>query len=199
MNTNECKPVWIAFDRSERLASGNPADVAIAVKTRSDGDAAASILVFDMSSSEPIEIDVRGSQAELLARLPITPGESAGNEAEPSSPRGVGRPKLGVMAREITLLPRHWEWLAKQPGGASVALRKLVEQALRTNAEGDRQRLARESAYRFINAIAGNAPAHEEAVRALFAGDLEKFADLMAGWPPDIRDHALLLAGRGDA
>jgi hypothetical protein len=109
-------------------------------------------------------------------------------------PRGRGRPKLGVVAREVTLLPRHWEWLGTQPGGASVALRKLVEEARRTSGDRDRSRAARDAAYHFMSAMAGNLPGFEEASRALFADDRRRFAGLIAGWPDDVRDHTVKLA-----
>jgi hypothetical protein len=111
-------------------------------------------------------------------------------------PRRRGRPSLGVVAREVTLLPRHWEWLSSQPGGASVALRKLVEDARRANEGRDRVRLARESAYRFMMAMAGNEPGYEEALRALFSGEYGRLEGLTAGWPEDVRAHALRLAAR---
>lgn len=104
--------------------------------------------------------------------------------------RGPGRPKLGVVAREVTLLPRHWEWLADQPGGASAALRKLVERARRTGAAGDRRRRRLEAAYRFISAIAGDRPGFEAASRALFAGDRRRFQHLIRRWPVGVREHA---------
>jgi hypothetical protein len=115
-------------------------------------------------------------------------------EATPSEPRGRGRPKLGVVAREVTLLPRHWEWLAAQPGGASVALRKLVEEARKANGDRDRHRTARDAAYHFMSAMAGNLPNFEEASRALFADDRRRFTSLIAAWPADIRDHVVKLA-----
>ena len=108
--------------------------------------------------------------------------------------RKPGRPKLGVVPREVTLLPRHWEWLAAQPGGASVALRKLVEHASRANQSQDRIRKSRESAYRFMTAMAGNDPGFEEALRALFAGNHERFEQEIAEWPRDIQAHARKLA-----
>ena len=109
-------------------------------------------------------------------------------------PRGRGRPRLGVVAREVTLLPRHWEWLGAQPGGASVALRKLVEAARRSSGDLDRSRAARDAAYHFMSAMAGNLPGFEEASRALFADDRRQFVALIAGWPGDIRDHIVKLA-----
>ena len=122
---------------------------------------------------------------------------AAAAEATPiAAPRGPGRPKLGVVAREITLLPRHWDWLAQQPGGASVAIRKLVEQARRTGEDKDRIRQAQEAAYRFMSVMAGNRPHYEDAIRALFAGDRRRFGKLIAGWPADVRDHASRLAER---
>ncbi|MGK4708801.1 DUF2239 family protein, partial [Pseudomonas aeruginosa] len=105
--------------------------------------------------------------------------------------------KLGVVAREVTLLPRHWEWLAAQPGGASVALRKLVEEARRS--QSGRARQAQERAYHFMNAMAGDLPGFEEATRALFAGDPEGFAERIAGWPTDVREHAAWLASDGES
>ena len=115
-------------------------------------------------------------------------------ETAAPEPRGRGRPKLGVVAREVTLLPRHWEWLGAQPGGASVALRKLVDAARRANGDPDRSRAARDAAYHFMSAMAGNLPGFEEASRALFADDRRRFAALIAGWPGDIRDHIVKLA-----
>ncbi len=108
--------------------------------------------------------------------------------------RPRGRPKLGVVAREVTLLPRHWEWLADQPGGASVALRKLVEAARRDHRERDEQRQLQERAYHFMSAMAGDLPGFEEGLRALYASERARFTELIAAWPADVREHALRLA-----
>ena len=56
------------------------------------------------------------------------------------------------------------------------------------------ERKAREAAYRFMSAVAGNEAGFEEAARALFAGDRERFAACAASWPSDIRTHAVALA-----
>ena len=147
---------------------------------------------------QPVEVDLRGSLARILECLPASaveapaPGAAAGD----ALPRGPGRPKLGVVAREVTLLPRHWDWLGTQPGGASVALQKLVERAQRANAESDRRRAATESAYRFMHALAGNEKGFEDASRALFAGQIERLKVEVASWPHDVRTHLLELAGR---
>jgi hypothetical protein len=168
-----------AFSGPKRIASGGLREVALQAKSVLDRDEWAQILIFDDITSHVIEVDFRGTTDDVLAR--IAPEEEA---------RRPGRPKLGVVAREVTLLPRHWEWLASQPGGASVALRKLVEHARHANQGADRRRRTQESAYRFMSAMAGNEPGFEEATRALFAGDRERFRQMVEGWPADIRDHA---------
>jgi uncharacterized protein len=187
---------YIAFERDRRIASGDLREVARAAKQTLDQRDDASILVFDGASSGLIEIDFRGTVEEVLARLPDLTRVPAALDDAPPAPRGPGRPKLGVVAREITLLPRHWDWLAQQPGGASVAIRKLVEEARRTGEDKDRLRQAQETAYRFMSVIAGNKPHYEDAIRALFAGDPARFEQLIAGWPADVRDHASQLAER---
>jgi len=153
------------------------------------------IIIFSDATGQPIDLDLRGTERDVIARLP-KPASPPDAEAEEASagPRGRGRPKLGVVAREVTLLPRHWEWLGAQPGGASVALRKLVEEARRTNGDADRVRAARDAAYRFMSVMAGNLAGFEEASRALFADDRRRFVGLVAGWPDDIRDHVVKLA-----
>src|SRR5262249_4494614 len=151
------------------------------------------VLIFDDATSEAIEVDLRGTAEDVLQRLARPEGSHAAASL-PEVPRGPGRPRLGVVAREGTLPPRHWEWLDGQPGGASVALRKLVEEARRVNAGKDRVRQSREATYRFMSAMAGNREGFEEATRALFAGRLERFEELVGTWPKDIRDHVWKLA-----
>lgn len=183
-----------AFAGARRVAAGPLRDVAQAVKAYVDHHADAAVLVFDDATSDVVELDLRGSVGDVLARLPVQSVPEI--PEEPAPPRGPGRPKLGVTAREVTLLPRHWEWLASQPGGASVTLRKLVEAARRATEARDRQRAATDVAYGFLSAMAGNAPAYEDALRALFAGDAERFTACTEHWPVDVRDHARGLAQR---
>ena len=190
----------IAFAGDRRIASGALDEVASAVKAISDARPQSRILVFNKQTSEPIEIDCRGSVAEVLSRIAaISQATRATGPADNAAPgaaarSGPGRPRLGVVAREVTLLPRHWDWLASQPGGASVALRKLVEQARRASLSADRKRAAQESAFRFMSAMAGDRAGYEEATRALFAGDGQRFAALIAGWPGDVIVHLRELA-----
>jgi uncharacterized protein len=184
---------YIAFEGDRRIGSGDLRTVARAAKQALDRRKDASVLVFD-DESRPVELDFRGDVDEVLARLPDAPIAAADNAAP--APRGPGRPKLGVVAREVTLLPRHWEWLARQSGGASVALRRLVDEARRNGDEGHRVREGQEAAYRFMSVMAGNRPNYEDATRALFAGDPTRFEKLIADWPADVRDHAAKLAER---
>jgi hypothetical protein len=176
-----------AFAGTKRIASGALIDVALAIKageTHTQG----SLLTFDDASGAVIDLDLRGTTAEIIARL-TEHGELAGK-----SDRSRGRPKLGVVAREVTLLPRHWEWLARQAGGASQALRRLVDEARRTDGGHSDRKAAQESTYRFLSALAGDLPGYEGAIRALFASDDGAFAERIATWPQDIQDHALALA-----
>lgn len=182
---------YTSFQGHRRLASGAPHVVALAAKLAAERDDARPVLVFDDSTGRAIDLDTRGSDEDVLARYGAVP---AGNTEVSGVPRGRGRPKLGVVAREVTLLPRHWEWLESQPGGPSVTLRKLVEEARRTHGERDRARGAQERAYHFMSAMAGDMPGFEEAVRALFANDRVKFAEWIAAWPADVRDYATQLA-----
>lgn len=169
-----------AFAGFERIAHGSRENV-FAQMRKSSGSAA--ILIFDDTSGALVDLDLREPVSETTT------------VSEPeSTPRGVGRPKLGVVAREVTLLPRHWDWLNRQPGGASVALRRLVEEARRIHQGRDTVRESREAAYRFMTAMAGSLEGFEEAARALFAGDKERFAALLTPWPVDVSEHLQGLA-----
>jgi len=186
-----------AFTGSKRIASGDLSKVALKAKAVWDRDKWAQVLIFDDVSSHLIEVDFRGTAADVVRRITLDAAnarQSSVSETPEGDPRRPGRPKLGVVAREVTLLPRHWDWLASQPGGASVALRKLVEHARRANQGVDRRRRAQEAAYRFLSAMAGNEPGFEEAIRALFAGKQQRFDEMVQPWPRDIRDHAKRLA-----
>ncbi len=186
---------FTAFIGLKRLASGSLADVALAVKKLTKPASHQPILIFDDTSGKSVDLDLRGTDEDVIARLPLPTSPTAAAAVQPSSePRGRGRPKLGVVAREVTLLPRHWDWLAGQPGGASVVLRKLVEDARRTNGDRDRRRAARDAAYHFMSAMAGNFKGFEEVSRALFADDRRRFGELIADWPDDVRDHIVSLA-----
>lgn len=193
-----------AFAGTTQIARGPLPGVALAAKAAEGGSQADPLLIFDDQSGAVVDVDLRGSEAEVVARLegPGTweagPSEAGQRDSQSPSARTRGRPKLGVVAREVTLLPRHWEWLAAQSGGASNALRRLVDQARRSDDGRTIPKTRREAAYRFLSAMAGNLPGYEEVIRALFAGDEVQYAERMDGWPPDVRNYALRLAA-GDA
>lgn len=182
-----------AFEGLRLLRSGPLPEVALAVKDAVDRGGVAPILVFDDATGRVVDLDLRGTAADIVARLSPPPAP-----ADPAVPqtvsRGRGRPRLGVVAREVTLLPRHWDWLAEQPGGASVALRKLVDEARRQGGGAQARRVAQETAYRVMSALAGDLPGFEEATRALFADDPARFTRQVADWPSDIRTYATRLA-----
>jgi uncharacterized protein len=182
---------YTAFSGVERIASGQLADVAARTKAYMDREPAANVLIFEDATAKQIEVDFRGDPDEVRGRIEESVAPAS---PEDGASRGPGRPKLGVIGREVTLLPRHWDWLNAQPGGASVALRKLVENARRENADQDRIRESRGSTLRFMTTMAGNLPGYEEASRALFAGDAAQFQACTQGWPADLRDHARKMA-----
>lgn len=190
------KPCTV-FCGVKQIAHGQLADVAFAIKAH-EASADGSLLVFDDATGAVIDLDLRGGTAEILERLAERGRQEVGRalraEAPARAERGRGRPKLGVVAREVTLLPRHWEWLAAQPGGASQALRRLVDQARNADDGRTDARLDRERAYRFMAALAGDLPGFEEAARALFAGDEAAFTARIAAWPEDVEAYAARLA-----
>jgi uncharacterized protein len=198
-----------AFAEFRQLASGPLIDVVLAAKEVIDRDPLTAALVFDDVTGRALEFDLRGTRADLVARLsqqraPI--GRPAAAEPPAATdpavvgaaePRGRGRPRMGVVGREITLLPRQWEWLAAQPGGASVVIRKLVDEAKRTGGAVQKSRAAQEAAYRFMSAVAGDLPGYEEATRALFAGNRARFETQVSQWPESVRAYAARLAFGG--
>ena len=186
-------PRYVAFQRGKRVAQGSEAEIAAQLDalsisafayTTSDAgfDPASQAMVFDVCTGERLEL------------LPDAALEVVEPSAPASTRAGPGRPKLGVISREVTLLPHDWEWLNQQPGGASVTLRKLVLSARRMSQGADRTRQAKIVCYRFITAIAGHEAGYEEATRALFTGKPDLFAANTETWPADVRDHARFLA-----
>jgi len=187
---------YTAFAGLHKLAAGPIAAIAIAVKRAEGHDTP--IHIYDDATGKALDLDTRGSEAEVAARYGPPASTNTPAETHAVETRGRGRPKLGVVAREVTLLPRHWEWLGAQPGGASVALRKLIEDVRRREdgwTEAKRaQRRALDAAYHFMSAMAGNLPGFEAAIRALYADERNRVEVEIAHWPDDIRAHTLKLA-----
>lgn len=187
------EPTYTGFVGQRRVASGDLVTVALKVQAATEKDPAATPTVIDDLTGESVSLNLHGTPEQLRARLERRLARTSA-ETEPEKRAGPGRPRLGVVSREVSLLPRHWDWLGEQPGGASAALRRLVEEARRDNQAKDRARRARDAAYTFMAVMAGDLPDFEEAARALYAGDAARLERLVRAWPRDVREHALKLA-----
>jgi hypothetical protein len=184
---------YTAFLGEARITSGPLETVLPALKTRFDAGENRLVLIFDDESGQQVDFDLRGTLAEVIDRA--TPAPTPSPTPAPTPARvGPGRPKLGVVSREVSLLPSHWEWLERQPNGASAALRRLVDQAGKRDPGTQRARRAMESTGRFLSALAGNLPNYEEASRALYRANQGQFEALTDEWPQDIRQHACRMA-----
>jgi uncharacterized protein len=182
-------PTYTAFAGAERVVRGTLAEMLRATKKRLDADPELSVLVFEDATGKQVDFDFRGSVEQVLTR------------AQPAAPEraGPGRPKLGVVSREVSLLPRHWTWLEAHPQGISAALRRLIDEARKRAPDEDRAREARAAASRFMWVMAGDLPKFEEASRALFAGHKPRFTELTRFWPPHVREHLDELLREGGA
>jgi hypothetical protein len=177
---------YTAFVGERLMASGSLEELLPRLKATFDRDRSAMFLVFDDETGAQVDFDLRGTVEEVLARNCPNPPQT-----------GPGRPRLGVISREITLLPRHWEWLGRQPNGASAAIRRLIDEARKREPAKMRRQEAMHVTERFLFAMAGNFPGYEEATRALYQGNSRRFAELISPWPKDVRHYALRLS-KGD-
>ena len=182
---------YSAFSGQRKLIQADLETMLRCVKAYLDEDEAHTVLIFQDETGEQVDFDFRGAEQDVLARLAQHPLFAK----ERTVKAGPGRPKLGVTGREVTLLPRHWEWLDRQPQGTSGALRRLVEEAMKREPDAGRQRAQREAVGRFLWAMAGNLPGFEEVSRALYAGNDSTLDELIESWPADIRDHVRKLMG----
>lgn len=183
---------YTAFEGHSLLIKGPLNHVVARVKRRLDSSTSSTILIFSDATGKEMDFNFHGSEADVLRRIEIfvNTASSSGN----TNSLGPGRPRLGVVSREVSLLPRHWEWLANQPGGASAALRRLVEDAKKhlLSEESD-VKGAQERAYRFMSVLAGNFEGYEEVLRALYRRDKKAFLQNSKSWPKDVREHAFKL------
>ncbi|MCE9592916.1 MAG: DUF2239 family protein [Planctomycetes bacterium] len=175
----EHQATYTAFVGTRRVAAGKLSAVLPVLKRKWDADRATSVQVFDDESGRAVDFDLRGSLEEIVRR-----------ETEPPA-RGPGRPKLGVVSREVSMLPRHWDWLEEQPNGISATLRRLVEDARKSEPGKQHAARVRTALSRFLTAVAGDLPNYEEATRALFAREHTRFAKLVAKWPKDVKAYAV--------
>lgn len=174
------EPTTYSAFAGDRLVAAGPLEELLRRLKAHEARAGAPALVFEDATGRQVDFDLRGTADEVVARALPRPGP--------------GRPRLGVVSREVSLLPEHWEWLEAQPSGISAALRRLVDAARRRAPHEERVRRAKEAANRLMTALAGDRPGYEEATRALFAGDGPRFAKLVQRWPKDVREHVLRLA-----
>lgn len=179
---------YTAFADTKKIAGGDILDVAIKVKKFLKSEGKTSVLIFDDLTGDQVEVDFRGDTETVKEKL------ESFLQAQSGKKGGPGRPKLGVVPREVTLLPEHWEWLAIQPGGASVTLRRLVEEAKKKSLSRDRIRLSQDRTYKIMTVMAGDLPDYEEALRALYAGDKKAFKSRMLKWPKDLQEHVLKIS-----
>jgi uncharacterized protein len=179
----EEKKTYTAFAGETIIGAGELEGMLPQVKRWVDHSENPMVLIFEDQTGRQVDFALEGTLDEVLMRaLPAR------------QPSGPGRPKLGVVSREVTLMPRHWAWLEEQPNGASAALRRLVDQARSNDPGQQRARVAKDATYRFMSAMAGDLPGYEEANRALYAGKREPFEELIQGWPSDVRAHLQKMA-----
>jgi uncharacterized protein len=178
----DSEKTFTAYAGERIVGSGELVEMLRATKLHLERHPDAPVLIFHDQTGQQVEFDFRGTLEQVLER------------ETPPAP-GPGRPKLGVVSREVSLLPRHWEWLEQQPNGISAALRRLVDETSKRDPDAQRARRARDAASRVMSALAGNRPGFEEASRALFAGDHERLQTLTRRWPIDLRRHLARLLG----
>jgi uncharacterized protein len=184
----ETAGTYTAFAGERKVAAGPLREVILQVKRRIGKADHSPILVFSDTTGGTLDFNFQGTEKDVLKRLEIFVGE------DPPESQGPGRPRLGVVSREVSLLPRQWEWLASQSGGASAVLRRLVDEAKRKSAEGGSIKKSQERAYRFMAVCGGDREGYEEALRALYRKDRKTFLARVEGWPEDLKAHAARLA-----
>jgi hypothetical protein len=189
--TDEQERTYTVFAGLRRIGAGDVIDAARGAKAYFDGGGREALLIFNDQTGAQVELDLQGSLEDVLERVTSDP------EHAPPRPK-VGRPKLGVASREVSLLPRHWEWLEQQRGGVSGALRKLVEEASRARRGKDLADRARDATAKLMWGLAGDLAHFEEASRALYAKDHARFLSLIASWPNDVRAYVTVLANEAD-
>ncbi|MBQ13897.1 MAG: hypothetical protein CMQ17_05795 [Gammaproteobacteria bacterium] len=193
MIMQEIESNYVAFDGTKLIAEGDLLAVALQLKAELTATKTGSVLVFGNSSGKQIDLDLGGSEADLRKRF-SQQGDGQEQQETVSTAKTRGRPRLGVIGREVTLLPRHWQWLDRQRGSASAALRRLVDQERKATVHEDLVRQAQDSANRFMYAMAGNLQGFEEAVRSLYACDKQGFIAEMRRWPSDVKRYAMQFA-----
>jgi uncharacterized protein len=180
---------YTAFEGTTRLYRGTFQEVVLKVKERLGRAENSSVLIFSNNTGKTMDFNFQGNMKDTLKRL-----EKFVSTQEPRPISGPGRPKLGVISREVSLLPRHWEWLASQPSGASATIRKLIEEAKKKSSTRNSVKHVQECVYRFMSVIVGDMKGYEEALRALYKADRKNFLLHIQDWPTDVRTHVIEMA-----
>tara|TARA_B100001013_G_scaffold338302_1_gene259147 strand:+ start:260 stop:835 length:576 start_codon:yes stop_codon:yes gene_type:complete len=129
--------------------------------------------LYKLDNGKRVDIDWRGDAEEVIKRLPaalVPPAEKR------------GRPKLGVISKEVTLLPEHWEWLSVQRGGASTTLRRLIDSAMSSMTPAQERRIKQDQLYSMMRVFEDEA-GFEAASRALYRLDEAAFSQAIGNWP----------------
>ncbi|MBN2370279.1 MAG: DUF2239 family protein [Vicinamibacteria bacterium] len=185
---------YTAFAGYHHIITASLGEAALGVKGYLDSGGNERVLVFDDQTGDQIDLDLRGSTEDILTRLQDHP--ALARIATKSTRTGPGRPKLGVVSREVSLLPRHWDWLSRQRGGASAALRRIVDEARKNGRKAEPARHALDAAHKFMWIMAGDFPGFEEASRTLYARDFNRLSGWMKEWPKDVREHVGRMAAK---
>jgi len=185
----ETASTYTAFEGNRLLLRGPLSEVVMQIKKRLGKAENSTILIFSDATGKTIDFNFRGNERDVLKRL-----ETYVSDEAPKVSYGPGRPKLGVVSREVSLLPRHWEWLAAQSGGASATLRTLVEDARKKSSNTGHVKQAQERTYKFMSAMAGDLEGYEEALRALYKREKKTFLAHIRNWPSDVKDHSMELS-----
>lgn len=188
-----------AFSGPNQVSTGSIAQVAAACHSWIQDHPGDMLLVFEDHTGRVLDLDLRGDVEQVLDQLDDHPLVSPPEPHAPAAPRGRGRPRLGVVSREVSLLPRHWAWLERQPRSLSATLRSLIEEHIRRGAEQEDRRRAEHAAYGVMSVLAGDLPGFEEATRALFAHDTPRVLEQIEGWPPDVQSYLVRLLGASAA
>jgi hypothetical protein len=187
MNTSN---TYTAFNNTDLFHQGDLSEVVLKIKDHIGKAENTTITVFSDATGKTIDFNFQGTKKDVQKRLDVFVSESSLT----NTITGPGRPKLGVISREISLLPTHWEWLSTQPGGASAILRRLVDEARKKSLNTPSIKSIQEKTHRFISAIAGDLEGYEEVLRAMYRKDEDQFLIHMSSWPNDLKTHALFLS-----
>ena len=180
------KDTFSAYGPTSCIGQGELTDVALAahrfLRTHPDQSA----LILQDSTCQIIDLDLSGDEALLERKANHYPIRSQAPVPDSKDP----------ITGEITLLPRHWQWLAEQGGNASATLRRLIDEARRDpKQKADNEcRRRQQLTYRFCQALCGDFQGYEDALRALYAADKDSFKTHISTWPADFALRAEALA-----